>query len=503
MNISFPLFTIHGNHDDLINNTSALDVLSSTGLINYFGQWKELSNIKISPIILRKGDTKVALYGLNHIPDRRLYNLINTNQFNITVPEVLEDVFCMFVLHQNRADRGQSNYIMEKMLPSFLHLVIWGHEHDCRIEPEPCHNTFISQPGSSVATSLSEGESIEKKVGILEIHEKEFKMTPVALRTVRPFIFRSIEIKDYEEELNKLTGEMRNRVEKILERIVEEMLEEAKTKLTGHAKQPKLPLIRLRVLYDDTQYLINPKRFGQNYIGIIANPEDMLLYKKIVQPRLKMVKHEPNKDVLDAAIKQRETHHRVEDVVANYFKNLNDEKQNLKLLNLESLTEACQMLVDRDDENGAQKILHHQFEAACKFLSENEVTEERIDDAIVHFNERESKNALEEAKRLVEEERDSRIVHPTSDDESNEPPVKKSTRGRGRGRGAASTSTRGLNASPDEKANASTRSARGGRGKKATTTKQPSIAQQLAHRSTQNKTSNMSKFMNSDSDSDD
>lgn len=43
-------------------------------------------------------------------------------------------------------------------------LVIWGHEHDCRIVPEPVGDRlyWISQPGSSVATSLSEGEALEK-----------------------------------------------------------------------------------------------------------------------------------------------------------------------------------------------------------------------------------------------------------------------------------------------------------------------------------------------------
>lgn len=506
MNISIPIFTIHGNHDDLIDNTSALDVLSSTGLINYFGQWKDLTNIKIPPIILRKGSTKLSIFGLNHIPDRRLYNLIETKQLKITIPEVMDDVFCMFVLHQNRADRGKSNFIMEKMLPSFLHLIIWGHEHDCRIEPEPCNNTFICQPGSSVATSLSEGESIEKKVGILEICGKEFKMTPIALRTVRPFIFRSIEIKDYEEEIAKMSGEMRFRVEKLLEGIVKEMLTEAEAKISGHAKQPKLPLIRLRVQFTDNQYLINTKRFGQNFIDKVANPDDMLLYKKNIT-RLKTVKHEPNQDVLDAAIKQRDTHDRVEDVVSNYFKNLTetDEKNKLKLFNLESLTEACHLFVDRDDEWGGTKILNHQIDAACKFLSENNVAEDRIKDAITHFNERESKDAFEEGKRLIDEtNRDPGMVQDSDDDVNDQqPPAKKpAARGRGRGRGgAASTSTRGRKKSPViDPVNTSTRSARGGRGKKAAVAQQPSIAQQLAHRSTQNKSSAQSFLTDSDDD---
>lgn len=496
MNISIPIFTIHGNHDDVINNTSALDVLSSTGLINYFGQWKELTNIKVSPIILRKGMSKLALYGLNHIPDRRLQHLMKNNAFNISVPEVMDDMFCMFVLHQNRADRGAKNYIMENMLPAFLHLVIWGHEHDCRIDPEPSHNTFIIQPGSSVATSLSEGEAKEKKVGILEIRGKEFKLTPVALRTVRPFIFRSIELK--EEELSRKADDMRNRVESFLDKTVKEML--AKVNFSGHARQPRLPLIRLRVTYDDNQYLINTKRFGQNYGELVANPDDMLLFKKNIS-RLKTVKHEANEDVLDAALKQRDTHDRVEDVVSNYFKKLTEAKEKLKLFNLDSLSESCQLIVDRDDELGATDILDVQCSAAKNFLVTNDVSEERVQDAITHFNERESKNALDEGKRLIESRRDAAAADVPSDDDSNGPPSKKtSTRGRGgRGRGA-STSARGQKAQLNDSADTSTRGARG-RGKKAAAPAMPSIAQRLSNRSTQNKSA-VSKFLDVDSDDD-
>jgi len=57
--------------------------------------------------------------------------------------------FCLMVLHQNRADRGPKNYLPEEILPEFLDLVIWGHEHDCRIDPEQCatKKIFVSQPG--------------------------------------------------------------------------------------------------------------------------------------------------------------------------------------------------------------------------------------------------------------------------------------------------------------------------------------------------------------------
>ena len=61
-----------------------------------------------------------------------------------------------------------------------MDLVVWGHEHECDIElTESVVGTFrISQPGSSVATSLVEGESVRKKVAVLHLGEK-VKVVPI------------------------------------------------------------------------------------------------------------------------------------------------------------------------------------------------------------------------------------------------------------------------------------------------------------------------------------
>lgn len=78
--------------------------------------------------------------------------------------EEQKDWFNLFVLHQNRVKHGAKDYIPEHFLPEFLNLVMWGHEHKCEIDPVPVGDgsTFITQPGSSVATSLSEGEAVPK-----------------------------------------------------------------------------------------------------------------------------------------------------------------------------------------------------------------------------------------------------------------------------------------------------------------------------------------------------
>jgi double-strand break repair protein MRE11 len=50
------------------------------------------------------------------------------------------------------------------MFDDSIKLVVWGHEHDCRIWPEKVaeKDYYITQPGSSVATSLAPGEAKPK-----------------------------------------------------------------------------------------------------------------------------------------------------------------------------------------------------------------------------------------------------------------------------------------------------------------------------------------------------
>lgn len=65
------------------------------------------------------------------------------------VPDDSNDWFNLLVWHQNRATRGVKNFIPDCTLPEFLDLVIWGHEHDCRIDPEMRNSgVYVSQPGT-------------------------------------------------------------------------------------------------------------------------------------------------------------------------------------------------------------------------------------------------------------------------------------------------------------------------------------------------------------------
>ena len=55
-------------------------------------------------------------------------------------------------------------YLPENFIQSFIDMVIWGHEHECQIDPSynAEQDFYVIQPGSSVATSLSQGETVPK-----------------------------------------------------------------------------------------------------------------------------------------------------------------------------------------------------------------------------------------------------------------------------------------------------------------------------------------------------
>lgn len=186
-NIETPIFSIHGNHDDPAGEgrLAALDILSVANMVNYFGKSETIDDITVYPILMKKGQTFIALYGLGNIRDERLHRTFEHKKVKFMRPkENRDNWFNMLVLHQNRLKKclftdfsfiqmvkkkyrvahSPKNYIHENMLESFLELIIWGHEHECLIHPvqSTIGEFFITQPGSSVATALSEGEAKKK-----------------------------------------------------------------------------------------------------------------------------------------------------------------------------------------------------------------------------------------------------------------------------------------------------------------------------------------------------
>ncbi len=81
----------------------ALDLLSLSGFVNYFGKQTKVDDIQISPLLIKKGSTQLALYGLGNIRDLTLHRSFLSNKVKLTRPlEDGENWFNLMVLHQNR-----------------------------------------------------------------------------------------------------------------------------------------------------------------------------------------------------------------------------------------------------------------------------------------------------------------------------------------------------------------------------------------------------------------
>ena len=258
---------------------AALDVIATANLVNFFGKSDNIDDISIYPILFEKGSTQVAVYGLGNIRDERLYRTFQQKKVQFMKPVSETDKwFNIFVLHQNRVHHTQKSCIHEVMIDTMFDLVIWGHEHECRIHPEPSSVApfHVIQPGSSIATSLSEGESRSKHVGILEIKDENWRITPVPLTTVRPFLMEDVALANVAETMD-ITKE--KCVYEYLGDKVEELLVKAKNEFKSDA----LPLIRIRVDYTGG-VRIHPARFGQIFVGKVANPKEILLFQKKKAP---------------------------------------------------------------------------------------------------------------------------------------------------------------------------------------------------------------------------
>ena len=121
---------------------------------SHFGKVTTKDKILVEPVLLKKGTTKIALYGIGSQKDERLHFMMEKGCVNFKVPED-DDYLNILILHQNRVPRSNKyDCFPEKFIPNFIDLVFWGHEHDDRFGPEysPYSDCWISQPGSTVAT---------------------------------------------------------------------------------------------------------------------------------------------------------------------------------------------------------------------------------------------------------------------------------------------------------------------------------------------------------------
>uniref|UniRef100_A0AAR2JN96 Double-strand break repair protein MRE11 n=1 Tax=Pygocentrus nattereri TaxID=42514 RepID=A0AAR2JN96_PYGNA len=384
LNISTPIFSVHGNHDDPTgaDGLCALDLLSCAGLVNHFGRSRSVEKLEISPILLQKGSTKIALYGIGSIPDERLYRMFVNKQVTMLRPrEDEESWFNMFVIHQNRSKHGATNYIPEQFLDDFLDLVIWGHEHECKITPARNEQQlfYVTQPGSSVVTSLSPGEAVKKHIGLLRVKGRKMNLQKIPLQTVRQFLIEDVTLANHTDLFSPEQPNVMQKVQAFCQQKVEEMLEEAERDRLGNPLMPEKPLIRLRVDYSGGFEPFTTMRFSQKFVDRVANPKDILHFTRHRESKdnaidFDMLLSRPSSEVLQL---------RVEDLVKEYFQTAEKNMQ-LSLLTEQGMGKAVQEYVDKEERDAIEELINYQLEKTQRYLQERrvEASEEKIDEEL-------------------------------------------------------------------------------------------------------------------------
>lgn len=453
LNISVPVFAINGNHDDATGDglLSPLDILSATGLVNYFGKIRNNEDITVTPLLFQKGTTKLALYGMANVRDERLHRAFRDGLVKFQRPDIHTDHwFNLFCIHQNHAQHTYTSSIPEHFLPRFLDFVLWGHEHEC--VPNPVHNPEtgfdVLQAGSSVATSLSEGEVADKYCFVLTVKNRQYSIEPIRLKSVRPFVLKEIMLAD--------SGVMpgpasRHDVVLFLTDIVEDAIQEANDTYVRNnpdlfERDPDestncpippipLPLIRIRVDYSGGYEIENTRRFSNKFVGRIANVNDAVHFykKRVYSSERALVSKTKFVDTEDDPANPKPTEAQLSDLLADFLG-----QAELTLIPEAGISDAVKLLVDNDDKNVLEQYIKQEIKKETKVLLDLDIDSDEMHGAnnkardifkqVINQVKRENKVRASVKTKPIALAKDSVADIPQSDEEETYTPPKGATK---------------------------------------------------------------------------
>lgn len=182
----------------------------------------------------------------------------------------------------------------------------------------------IYQPGSSVATSLVEGESLSnpKHMGFIEIKSRKFRHSVMPYSQVRSFLYGEINLTEPQYGLDVNNPKLEEKIKHYLATKMSSMIaagrkhaseitpyfmkdgahveEEGITSYTDEeiataavragityvTKQREIVLARLRIEQQVGFPTVHPQRFGAQFVGEVANPGELLLFAKNKKERV-------------------------------------------------------------------------------------------------------------------------------------------------------------------------------------------------------------------------
>lgn len=313
----------------------------------------------------------------------------------------------------------------------------------------------VLQPGSSVATSLSSTESAlcPKHLVTFEIRQKKFRFKAHPYSQVRMFLYDDVALRDL-VRLDPTHPKIEEHIKEVLARKVNEMLKEGRRSVRAAATveeeeqeegggassrrfsliDPHKIILRLRVDHEGFPS-VNQQRFGAQFIGEVANPNDILLMSKKKREvhraaagggaegaggRNSGSKAEDWKAILAEGAEEEMNKIRIEDLVNE---TLTNNKNQLSLLAEGEMAQALEDFVVKKHLNAILDLVSESLERTQAILNSDKSTGDKS--AIVRAAER-IKAKTEEEVRKGERVRDpNRVVQYDEEEEEEEQGGKK------------------------------------------------------------------------------
>nr|XP_039254214.1 double-strand break repair protein MRE11-like [Styela clava] len=191
----------------------------------------------------------------------------------------------------------------------------------------------------------------------------------IPLRSVRNMYVEDIVLKDVSCISDPTKPMVEEEIQAYCEERVESILIKAEDDLSGHPKQPKLPLIRLRVDYSGGYPTFNPYRLGANFTENVANPDSIVHFlKKSTRNMVKGEKQDMS-DLDDLIVNEVVEKVKVEDLVEEYL--LTNTKYQMSLLSARGMSMAVREYVEKKEKDAIYDLCEHQLDKVSTHLKQH------------------------------------------------------------------------------------------------------------------------------------
>jgi double-strand break repair protein MRE11 len=307
--------------------------------------------------------------------------------------------------------------------------------------------------------------SLCRHVALLSVKGTDFKIEPIKLKTVRPFLLDTVTLAD-----SGVSPHETESVLKYLEDKVQDLIDRGTAELAREPQNPTPPLVRMKVDYSGGYEPLNIPRFGRKFSSQVANPNNILMF---FHRRIETTSKEP---------RQKGTSTNTVDSLSKTKDNVNIQMflydllkgSNLKLLSAKNLMESVKEFVEKGEKEAIEEVVTCSVTAVQGTLKEKPLDElsEDIAAEIERSREELQVRQEEEGERTIQRLAENRRLNPqkqvsgkdndSSDDglEEYDMDVAPSTSGRGSGRGKGKKRGSSTNQS-----SSTGRGSRGGRGR--------------------------------------